>query len=203
MPGPESATAAPAGAHPPTAGASAWVGRWLRPASGRSSLLDFACGSGRHARMAAELGYAVLAVDRDASALSGLHDSGVEVLREDLEHGRWSFASRRFDVIVCTNYLFRPRLELLCALLAEGGLLVYETFAAGNACYGRPSNPEYLLRRGELASVLQRAGLHLLAYEDGYCATPRAARLQRAAALRPPIDLERLPLEHGLPVRLG
>lgn len=194
MSAPNSDRSAPAGSHPPTAGVSEWVERWLRRRSAGGSLLDFACGSGRHSLLARDLGFSVLAVDRDASALSGLETKGIRVLREDLESGRWSFAAERFDAIVCTNYLFRPRLDLLCGLLASGGLLLYETFADGNAAHGRPSNPAFLLRRGELASVAQRAGLHLLAYEDGYAASPRPARVQRAVAVRPPFDPEALPI---------
>jgi SAM-dependent methyltransferase len=191
----ESPSPAPIGTHLPTAGASPWVDRWLHAAATRGgTLLDFACGGGRHAELARRLGFAVLAVDLNDSEFSRLQRTGIEVLAEDLERGRWSFAARRFDAIVCTNYLFRPRFGLLCDLLAPGGLLLYETFADGNARYGRPSNPDFLLRRGELASSVQRQGLHLLAFEDGHVAAPRAARMQRVAALRPPFDPEWLPL---------
>jgi SAM-dependent methyltransferase len=190
----------PAGDGTLTVGASAWVRRWLRqappPRAGSpSTLLDFACGSGRHALLASQLGYSVLAVDRDPSGLAELERRGIHVLQEDLEHRQWSFAARRFDVVVCTNYLYRPRLDLLCSLIAAGGMLVYETFSTGNARYGRPSNPDFLLRHGELAATALRAGLQLLAYEDGYSATPRAAMVQRAVATRPPSDPESRPLD--------
>jgi SAM-dependent methyltransferase len=194
MPELQTANPAPAGSHLPTAGASEWVKRWLRSGGGRR-LLDFACGSGRHALLARELGYSVTAADRDPSAVARLQAKGIHVVLEDLETRRWPFAGTRFDVVVCTSYLFRPRLDLLCGLPAAGGLLLYETFAVGNARYGRPSNPDYLLRPGELASAVQRAGLHLLAYEDGFTAVPRPARIQRAAAVRPPFDPQDLPLD--------
>jgi SAM-dependent methyltransferase len=157
-------------------------------------VLDFACGSGRHARLAQAAGYRVVAVDRDPDALSRLDGMGIDLRQEDLEGGRWSFAAERFDAIVCTNYLFRPRLDLLAALLAPGGLWLYETFAQGNARYGRPASPAFLLRPGELADAARRTGLHLLAYEDGYAGSPRPARVQRAVAVRAPFDPERLPL---------
>lgn len=173
---------------------SAWVRRWLPAASPGARMLDFACGSGRHARFGRDAGYRVLAVDRNAVALDALKGTGVEVREEDLEAGRWSFGGERFDVIVSTRYLFRPRIALMVALLAPGGLWLMETFAIGNARYGRPSNPAFLLRAGELLDVARRAGLHVLAYEDGWVGSPRPARIQRIAAVRMPFDPEGLPL---------
>lgn len=173
---------------------SPWVVRWLASPPPGARLLDVACGSGRHARWAQAAGFSVLAVDRDPTALDSLEGTGVETRQEDLEHGRWSFGHERFDAIVCTHYLFRPRLDLLAGLLAPGGVWVYETFAVGNARYGRPANPDFLLRPGELAGVAVRAGLHLLAYEDGFRPEPKPARLQRMVAVRPPFDPQTRPL---------
>ncbi len=174
---------------------SAWIRRWLPAAEGDRHALDLACGSGRHSLLAHHMGYQVLAVDRDAQALSTIQGSGVQTLQEDLEHGRWSFCARRFDVILCTHYLFRPRLDLLASLLAPGGRLLYETFALGNERFGRPSNPAFLLRPGELLQLAYRAGLHVLAYEDGVVSQPRAARVQRLAAVRAPLDDARIALD--------
>ena len=173
---------------------SAWVARWLGGARSGARVLDFACGSGRHARLARAAGFPVLAVDRDARALDPFDGTGIEVRQEDLERGRWSFAAERFAAVVCIHYLFRPRLDLLTALLAPGGLWIHETFALGNAQYGRPSNPAFLLRPGELLRAAERAGLHVLAYEDGYTGAPRPARIQRIVAVRAPFDPEALPL---------
>jgi hypothetical protein len=144
--------------------------------------------------MAQAAGHRVLAVDRDPVALSSMEATGVETRPIDLEHGRLAVGAERFDAILCTNYLFRSRLDLMVSWLSPGGLLIYETFARGNARYGRPANPDFLLRPGELAELAIRGGLHLLAYEDGYVPTPRPARVQRMVALAPPCDLERFPL---------
>jgi SAM-dependent methyltransferase len=157
-------------------------------------VLDFACGHGRHARLARGAGHEVLAVDRDTAALGALEGTGITTRQEDLEGGRWSFGAERFDAIVCTHYLHRPRLDLMLSLLAPGGVWLHETFAAGNARYGRPSNPAFLLRPGELARAAERNGLHVLAFEDGYVERPKPARIQRIVALRPPFDPERSPL---------
>jgi SAM-dependent methyltransferase len=173
---------------------SRWVARWLPVVRPGGRVLDFASGTGRHARLAREAGLEVLAVDRDTTALASLEGTGIETRSEDLEHGRWSFAAERFDAIVVTNYLFRPRLDLLATLLAPGGIWLYETFADGNARYGRPASPAFLLRQGELARAVGRAGLHLLAFEDGFLPAPRPARVQRAVAVRGPFDPERVPL---------
>ena len=173
---------------------SSWVERWLVPAPQGATLLDFACGSGRHALYGQTLGYTVLAVDQNGTVLSPIERMGVSTLEKDLEHGRWPFSAERFDAVVCTHYLFRPRLDLMLGLVAPGGRWIHETFAVGNAEFGRPSNPAFLLRPGELLSAAQRAGLQVLAYEDGVVSHPRAARLQRIVALRPPVAASSLAL---------
>ena len=123
---------------------SPWVARWIGHPREGARLLDFACGSGRHSRLAADRGFRVLAVDRDEGLLDWGQHRNTEVRAEDLESGRWSFSAERFEVIVVTNFLPRPRLALLAALLQPGGRLVYETFALGNEAYGKPGRPAFL-----------------------------------------------------------
>lgn len=168
----------------------AWIERWLAGVRPGDAVLDFAAGLGRHALAAERRGGRVLAVDRDAGALAGLPAS-IETLACDLEGAPWPFADRRFDVVLSTNFLHRSRLDLLAGLVAPGGLFLAQTFALGNERYGRPSRPDFLLRPGEWLALAGRAGLHVLAYEDGFTAMPKPARVQRIAALAPPWDLER------------
>lgn len=169
-----------------------WVRQWLARLTPGSQVLDYASGGGRHARLALELGHRVLAVDRDESALCALAaGAGAQAALQtrvlDLEAGAWPFGSRRFDAIVVTNYLFRPRWPLMAGLLAPGGMLLHATFARGNEAFGKPSNPSFLLAPGELLRLASMAGLHVLAYEDGVIETPTRARVQRVCALRPPL----------------
>jgi 2-polyprenyl-3-methyl-5-hydroxy-6-metoxy-1,4-benzoquinol methylase len=173
---------------------SPWIARWIGLPLTGARLLDFACGSGRHSRLAADRGFRVLAVDRDEGLLDSVQHRNTEVRAEDLESGRWSFSAERFEVIVVANFLHRPRLPLLAALLAPGGRLVYETFALGNQAYGKPSRPAFLLKPEELFLVARRAGLQVVAFEQGFVASPRSALVQRVAAVRPPWKPESLPL---------
>ncbi len=164
---------------------SAWVSRFaaLIPAGG--DVLDLACGGGRHARLLAALGHRVEAVDRDAAALAQLAGvPGIVVRVADVEHGPWPFAGRRFAGIVVTHYLHRPLLPLIEAALAEGGVLIYETFMVGNERFGRPSNPDFLLQPQELLEVSRAAGLRVLGYEEGEVSEPKPAMVQRLCALR-------------------
>lgn len=173
-------TALPDPRHDPP---SAWIRRfaWLVPSGGR--VLDLACGQGRHARYFLGLGHPVVALDRDLAGVADLRGRPDALLVEsDLEDGRpFALAGQRFAGVVVTNYLYRPLLPALVEAVAPGGCLLYETFALGNERFGRPSNPDYLLRPGELlAAVAGR--LRVVAYEDLIESEPRPAARQRLAA---------------------
>ncbi len=164
---------------------SPWVERQLSclPPGGR--VLDLACGRGRHARLLAAAGHQVVAVDRDIAAISGLHGvPGVSAMQLDLEGDDWPLAGQRFSGVIVTNYLWRPHLPDICALLGSGGVLIYETFMVGNEAYGKPSNPEFLLHPGELRTVVKAAGLREVAFEEGYTDHPKPAMRQAICAVR-------------------
>jgi SAM-dependent methyltransferase len=163
---------------------SAWVSRWARCIPAGSLVLDLACGSGRHSRYLAALGYQVLAVDRDARALEGLRGlARIETLVADLESAAWPLPGRTFGGVVVANYLHRPLFADIVAALAPGGALIYETFAVGNERFGKPSNAAFLLRTGELLGVAQGI-LKVVAYEDVQVVEPRPAMVQRLCAVR-------------------
>ncbi len=147
-------------------------------------MLDLACGGGRHVRHLLTRGHAVAAVDRDLSGIRDLLGTPqLEAIEADLEGGPWPLAGRRFAGVVVTNYLHRPLLPAIVAAVAPGGVLIYETFAAGNERFGRPRNPDFLLRPGELLDVV--AGhLEVIAYEHLEVRRPRPAMVQRIAARR-------------------
>jgi SAM-dependent methyltransferase len=155
--------------------ASSWVTRWAELVD-RGPVLDVAAGGGRHAILFAERGLEVLGVDREPLSVPG-----VRFVQADLEDGSpWPFHGIRFAAIVVTNYLHRPLFPILAESLAEGGVLIYETFMAGNERYGRPSNPAFLLRPGELLEAFR--ALTPIAFEQGYVEKPKPAMIQRLCA---------------------
>lgn len=164
---------------------STWVERFVPEILDGGTVLDLACGNGRHARLLRALGRRVVAADVDVSGLADLrNDDGVEIVEADLETGVWPFGDRSFDGIVVTNYLHRPLLPHLVTALAPGGVLIYETFAKGNEAIGRPRNPAFLLEPGELVEAV--AGkLRIIAYEHGLEVRPNRAVRQRICAMRP------------------
>jgi SAM-dependent methyltransferase len=161
---------------------SDWVRRWSHLVPEGGTVLDVACGGGRHLRWFAARGCRVCGVDRDAAALAGCAGLG-EIVTADIENGPWPLAGRRFDAVVVTNYLWRALMPTIVASVADGGVLIYETFAIGNERHGRPSNPDFLLRQGEL--LAQANGMGIVAYEHGFLDEP-ARVVQRIAALREP-----------------
>ena len=168
---------------------SAWVKRFLPLIRPGGRVLDLAAGSGRHSRLLCESGFTVRAVDRDVSALLALAGPRCEVRQVELESGApWALGGG-YDGIVVTNYLYRPLLPEIARALASDGILIYETFALGNERLGRPRNPDFLLRPGELLEAF--AMLTVIAFEQGEVAVPRPAVIQRIAGVVGPLG--RLP----------
>jgi len=173
---------------------SAWVRRYAPLIAAGGTVLDLACGQGRHARHLAGLGYRVEAVDRDSAALAAVAGvTGVVTRCADLEGSPWPYGAGRFDGIVVTNYLHRPLLPALLDALRPAGVLIYETFALGNEKFGRPSKPEFLLRPGELLQWVE-GRLQVLAFEQGQVDLPKPAVIQRICAVQREIEGCRLDL---------
>ncbi len=164
---------------------SPWVARFAPLVPG-GEVLDLACGAGRHARHLAALGHAVVAVDRDPAMLAVTAGPGIVTSEIDLEGegDAWPFGPNRFAGIVVTNYLHRPLLADMIGSLAANGVLIYETFADGNAAFGKPGNPDFLLKAGELLELARQHGLRVIAFEDGIVNQPKQAMVQRVCAVK-------------------
>ena len=172
---------------------SPWVERFspLIPKGGL--VLDLACGSGRHASLLAHQGYNVLAVDREIAALNALIKTlpievgaKIESFEVNLEGDSWPLGDLpRFDGVVVTNYLYRPYVDRLLPILNPGGVLIYETFALGNEQFGKPSNPEFLLKPNELLGLIEaNRGFQIVSFEQGLVKFPKSASIQRICAVK-------------------
>lgn len=177
---------------------SAWVIRFAPLIVPGGLVLDLACGHGRHARHLLSLGFRVIAADIDASALAGCNEPGLTVVERDLEDGSWPWEPEALDGVVVTNYLHRPHFRHIAASLRGSGVLIFETFGAGNEKLGRPRNPDFLLQPGELLQAF--AALQVIAYEHGIETHPRPTVRQRLCAVRAtePVALDQHGPELGL-----
>ena len=172
--------------HPRSPVPSPWVERFAPLVPADAPVLDVACGGGRHTRLFLARGHPVTAIDRDLSDLDLATDTpGLTLVEADLEEGgAWPPGDARFGGVVVINYLHRPLFPVLTAALAPGGVLIYDTFAEGNERFGRPRNPDHLLRPGELLEAV-RGTLRVVAYEEIEMKTPRPAMKQRICAVCP------------------
>ncbi len=171
------------GTEPP----SAWVKRWSHLVKPHGSVLDVACGHGRHAYYFHQQNHPLALIDRAQAAIESIAIEAhcCEKVVADIENGPWPFEGRQFDAVVVTNYLWRPLMPIVLASLAEGGVLIYETFASGNETVGKPSRPDFLLQSGELLDVCK--SLRVVAFEDGFIqgtGVQSAKFVQRIAAIR-------------------
>lgn len=153
---------------------------WAGLVTPEATVLDIAAGAGRHTRFFADRSHKVTAIDRNISALTA--QPNVEIVQADLEDGSpWPLPGRSFGAVVVTNYLHRPLFPALIEALAPGGVLLYETFMVGNERFGHPSNPEFLLKDGELLEVVC-GRFSVTAYEARMISEPKMAMVQRIAA---------------------
>lgn len=158
-------------------------------------MLDLACGHGRHMRHFAALGHPVTGVDRNPDAINAVSSVG-EAMCSDIENGPWPLQGRTFGGVVVTNYLWRPLWPNILDSLAPNGVLIYETFSAGNETVGKPSRPDFLLHPSELLAVCK--DLRVVAFEEGFLAQPERF-VQRIVAVRETQGTEtpvRYPLVH-------
>ena len=161
---------------------SAWVARWSHLLAAGSSVLDIACGHGRHMRHFAALGHSVIGIDRNPDAIAAVTPFGQSICA-DIENGPWPLSGQTFGGVIVTNYLWRPLWPQILASVASGGVLIYETFAAGNETVGKPSRSDFLLQPGELLMACK--DLRVIAFEEGFLVQP-ARFVQRIAAVRAP-----------------
>jgi SAM-dependent methyltransferase len=166
---------------------SDWVERWAHLIQPSQAILDVASGTGRHAKLFADNGCTVTAIDRSSEALQTLraHSPAVRTIEADIENAPWPLLKEGkpelFDGIVVTNYLHRPLMPSLLASLAPNGVLIYETFAVGNEAFGKPSRPDFLLKSKELLLVCKE--LNVVAYEEGFLSEPDRV-VQRVVATK-------------------
>ncbi len=187
-------------AHAGLAAPSPWIVRWSHLLPPQSTVLDIACGAGRHLAWFAARGHAVTGIDRDI-APARLAQAPGKLVCADIENGPWPLTAangpQTFGAVVVTNYLWRALLPTMVQSIAPGGVFLYETFAAGNETVGRPARADFLLQPGELLQA--SLGLHVVAYEHGCLDSPQRF-VQRIAAVRPldPSAPTALPARHAL-----
>ena len=160
----------------------------------RGRALDVAMGEGRHALLLAAEGFHVTGIDRDAGAVGRVIERArarglsIDARVADLEReGSALIEPGAFSLIVNVNYLQRDLMDALSAGLAPGGWIVFETFTTahpGVSRAGTPSNPDFLLRHGELRACFEN--LSVVEYEEGVFPTRDGDRkaVARLAAFR-------------------
>ena len=161
---------------------SPWLRRWTHLVAPDATVLDVACGSGRHVAWFLNLGHAVTGLDRDIQTAKKNCPTG-HFIEADIEANPWPL-TQTFGAVVVTNYLWRHVLPAITQSVSPGGVLIYETFATGNAVFGRPSRPDFLLEPGELLAACK--DFTVVAYENGTLDDPMRC-VQRIAAVCKPL----------------
>ncbi|MCL1140079.1 class I SAM-dependent methyltransferase [Shewanella pneumatophori] len=148
-------------------------------------VLDLACGSGRNGAWFTNNGCAVTYLDQDLSRLELSTPANIELLEWNLEDGSApELAKNQYDIVLVFNYLHRPLFPQIIEAIKPGGYIIYETFTAKQAEIGRPRNPNFLLKTGELKAIF--ANWHCLHYaEDLFGELPSASYKAQLIAQKP------------------
>ena len=165
---------------------SSWIENNLSKNSSKMSLLDLACGNGRHSVFAANAGYQVTSIDIDKSKLISLKNNKfINPIQVDLEiNNPWPFRNEIFDVVLVTNYLYRPIFKYICKSIKLNGKLFYETFTEENIIFGKPNNKTFLLRPQELLNLARNNRFEVINYEEVIISKPIKKAVQRIYAIK-------------------
>jgi tellurite methyltransferase len=145
---------------PPLKPAQLLLDHWvlLKKEQTESPILDLACGDGHNGVFLARKGFSVSCWDVSSNALSRARrlatDHGVEIVfrQVDLEReGVNPLPKNTFEGIVVFRYLHRPLIDCIKKALKKGGTLIYETFTVDQSKFGKPHNPDFLLKQGEMS----------------------------------------------------
>lgn len=155
-------------------------------------ILDLACGDGHNGIFLAQENLAVICCDRSQRALdrarmlAAEHGVTVQFWQVDLEReGINPLAEEFYGGILVFRYLHRPLVPSMKKALKERGLLTYETFTVEQPKFGKPHNPDFLLRPGELREWFE--DWKIIHYFEGIKDNPKRAVAQivcRKAAQR-------------------
>jgi 2-polyprenyl-3-methyl-5-hydroxy-6-metoxy-1,4-benzoquinol methylase len=160
---------------------SEWVKNNLSISNSELNLLDLACGNGRHSIYAASIGYKVTSIDINKNVLLEIQNKEFIIpIQLDLEKNNiWPLKNKKFDVVIITNYLYRPIFKNIIKSMKPNGKLIYETFTEENSAFGKPNNKNYLLRPQELLNFSRNNKLEIINYEEIIIEKPTKKAVQR------------------------
>lgn len=130
-------------------------------------VLEIACGTGRNAVYLAQKGFEVEALDISQTALEFLDKKGHEnifIKLVDLEG--YVPHPDSYDIIVKTNYLDREIIPRLADALKKEGILFIETYMDHPSNTKPGSNPDFLLKAGELKSFFGKNSFEIIEYDE-------------------------------------
>ena len=147
------------------------------------SMVDIACGNGRHVKEFHNI-IKITAIDYNKNYTNNLSNlENVNFLNLNLESREFkSNFNQKFDIVLNTNFLYRPLIPKLFDLVYPGGIILFETFGEGNEKFGKPKNPKYLLKNNELRSYLPNY-FEELYFFHGIVENPKKAVKQYLSAM--------------------
>ncbi len=127
-------------------------------------VLDLACGSGRNGLYLVENDIPVTFADVNGEALEQVKQSLSSASTDKQRLAQYWLVDfeqtntiplngKSFAAVMVFRYLHRPLFEQIKAAVTPGGMIIYETFTQQQAQFGRPKNPDFLLKPSELVEL--------------------------------------------------
>jgi tellurite methyltransferase len=143
-------------------------------------VLDLASGNGHNGLFLAAKGLPVILADRSEEALLEAKETAdgmqtkVTIWKVDLERpGENPLTEEEYSAILVFRYLHRPLMPCIRKALRTGGFLVYHTYTLEQAQFGKPRNPDFLLKPRELMDWFK--DWNVLHHFEGIQEDPRRA----------------------------
>lgn len=134
----------------------------------RGKALDLAMGTGRNSIFLAKHGYEVDGVDFSEVAIEKVNTFAqkeslpIHTKCADLTH--FQISEKTYDLIINFYFLERALFPMMEKGLKENGMVLFETYTVEQSRYGKPRNPDYLLRPNELLKSFHN--LYIIYYHE-------------------------------------
>lgn len=132
----------------------------------KGKALDVACGTGRNSIYLSSMDFKIDAIDISEVAIGILDEKDIQNINTKVVDLDGYIPEKEcYDLIVMSNFLDRELITHLKNSLKKDGILVIETYMHHEINTKKSSNPDFLLKQGELKTFFDES-FELIEYDE-------------------------------------